>query len=460
MGHRICGCDKNTLFVKAKARIHKRMKGIAAFCLILPLIFLAGCITDDRDAQMPKDAVNGTQFSGWSQYPCISGDGTTVAFVTGADDPDRPFMQYPADVLIRSQETGRLISVKASAGLPEEYAVFTYPSLSGNGRYCAFVAGPHVTKTNSFYGETGIRQIFVFDRETGETTCVSAAPDGSPGDADSEHPIISADGRYVTFSSWAGNLVENDTTGNEDVFVYDLQTGETTRITAGNRSSGPSSISGYGGMVVFASVAFDLVEGDTNGETDIFTYNRLTGNTTRVSVSSDGREGDSSSVSPDISTDGRFVSFRSWATNLVEDDKNGVDDVFVHDCLTDRTSRIRAAAPGTVERGWSRSPPLSGDGRYAAFESVAENLVGGDTNRMEDVFVYDTETGETTLISAASDGTPGNGNSNAPDISREGRYVVFVSEASNLVEGDENGYADVFVHDRETGRTTMISWYV
>ncbi|WFN33698.1 hypothetical protein L1S32_07550 [Methanogenium sp. S4BF] len=459
MGHRIRGCDTSAIFVKAGALIRNRMKGVAAFCLILSLIFCAGCITEDRGAQMPKDAVNGTQFSGWSQYPSISGDGSMVAFVTGADDPERPFMQYPADIRIRSQETGQLISVKEAAALPEKYAIFTYPSLSGDGRYCAFETASRISQSDYVSGKTGLYGIFVFDAQTGETACVSVASDGTQGNARSEHPVISDDGRYVTFSSWATNLVENDTNAVADVFVHDRQTGETTCITGGDGLSGPSSISGDGRVVVLASTASDLVQGDTNGETDIFTYNRLTGVTVRVSVSSDGTEGNGSSVSPDISTDGRFVSFRSWASNLAEGDTNGVDDVFVHDCLTNETTRVRDATPGTFELGWSRSPPLSGDGRYAAFESAAETLAAGDTNRMEDVFVCDTKTGQTTLISVASDGSPGNGNSNAPDLSRDGRHVVFVSEASSLVEGDENGYADVFVHDRETGRTTMISCY-
>ena len=451
------GCDTTTQFLNENVRATRRIKGMAAALLILSLIISAGCITEDRETPLPKDAVNGTQFSGWSQYPSVSGDGQYVAFVTGANDPERPFLLYPADIRICSQETGGLISVKSAAGLPEEYAVFTYPSLSGDGRYCAFVAGPHATKTSYFYGEAGVHQIFVFDQETGKTTGVSFTPDGTPGDADSEHPVISADGRYVTFSSWAGNLVENDTTGNEDVFIFDRQTGKTTRITAGNRSSGPSSISGDGSIVVFASVVSTLVEGDTNEETDIFTYNRLTGETTRVSTASDGTEGNGASVSPDISADGRYVSYRSWASNLVEGDTNGLEDVFLHDCLKGMTTRARAAAPETFEMGWSRSPPLSGDGRSVAFESAAETLVAGDENRVEDVFVYDTETHKTALISVASDGTPGNGPSNAPDISENGRYVVFVSEATSLVDGDTNGYADVFLHDRMTGRTVLVS---
>lgn len=457
MGHRICGCDKTALFVKAEARIRNRIKGIAAFCLILSLIFSAGCITEDRETPIPKDAVNDTQFSGWSQYPSISGDGRYVAFVTSADDPERPFMQYPADIRIHSQETGQLISVKASAALPEEYAIFTYPSLSGDGRYCAFEAASRISKSDYITEKTGLYGIFVFDGETGETTCVSVASDGTRGNARSEHPVISDDGRYVTFSSWATNLVENDTNAVADVFLHDLQTGETGRITQGSGASGPSSISGDGRVVVFASTASDLVQGDTNEETDIFTYNRLTGETTRVSTASDGTEGNGASVSPDISADGRFVSFRSWATNLVENDTNGVEDVFLHDCLTGMTTRARVAAPGTFELGWSRSPPLSGDGRYVAFESAAETLVAGDENGMEDVFVYDTETHRTSPVSVASDGTPANGPSNAPDISDNGRFVVFVSGATNLVDGDTNGYADVFLHDRTTGRTVLVS---
>jgi len=430
-----------------------------AVCLILSMICTAGCITGVGDEPLPKDAVDGTLFSGWSKYPAVSGDGRIVAFVTGAEDPVHPFRQYSADIIIRDRENGEFISLRNSSGLPEEYTFFTNPSLSADGRYCAFESGSRSSLSEYVLGETAHHNIFVFDRENGRTACVSVASDDTRGNDQSIDPVISDDGRYVTFSSWATNLVDDDSNADVDVFFHDRQTGETTRISPGYGLSYPSSLSGDGSVVVFASADSGLVEGDTNGETDVFVWNRLTREITRVSVASDGTGGNGSSLSPDISTNGCFVSFRSTASNLLESDDNEVGDIFIHDLTTGETIRARDAAVGTFELGWSRSPPLSGDGRYVAFESMAENLVEGDNKSVEDVFVFDKETKETTLISIASDGVPGNGNSNAPDLSADGRYVIFVSEATNLVNGDDNGYADVFVHDLQTGRTTLVSCF-
>jgi Tol biopolymer transport system component len=158
-----------------------------------------------------------------------------------------------------------------------------------------------------------------------------------------------------------------------------------------------------------------------------------------------------------ISGDGRYVAFMSRATNLVSGDTNGADDVFVHDLQTGQTERVSVSSTAAQGLGSSSSPNISSDGRYVVFSSSAINLVSGDTNLAPDVFVRDRQIGVTTLVSVASDGTQGSDGSSVPDISADGRWVVFFSAAGNLVSGDSNSGLDVFVHDRQAGATSRVS---
>lgn len=180
--------------------------------------------------------------------------------------------------------------------------------------------------------------------------------------------------------------------------------------------------------------------------------------TTRSSVSSTGAQGDGGSDFPALSSDGRYAAFESAATNLVAGDTNGVVDVFVRDHQTGTTSRVSRSSGGTQGNDRSNVPAISADGRYVAFVSSASNLVAGDTNGGEDVFVHDRQTGATTRVSVASDGAQGQGYSYPrPAISADGRYVAFVSDAGNLVSGDTNLRLDVFVRDRQILTTTRAS---
>jgi Tol biopolymer transport system component len=191
--------------------------------------------------------------------------------------------------------------------------------------------------------------------------------------------------------------------------------------------------------VAFASYASNLVSGDTNGYWDIFVHDRQSGQTERVSLASGGSQGNNHSDSPSISANGRYVAFGSNASNLVAVDTNGYADIFIHDRTTDETTLISLASDGTQGNGLSWYPSISADGRYVAFYSEAGNLFPGDTNGIKDVFVRDIQTGTTTRVSVASDGTEGNWYSWNPSISADGRYVAFESEASNLVDGDTGG---------------------
>lgn len=314
-------------------------------------------------------------------------------------------------------------------------------------------------------GDTYIfRDVFVHDRQTGETSRVSVATEGTQANAPSYNPSISADGRYVAFYSLANNLVDGDTNGATDIFVRDRQTGQTSRVsvasdsTPGNNLSFNPSISGNGRHVAFTSSANNLVLGDNNGYQDVFVHNRQLGLTRLVSVSSGGAaQGNNVSYYPSISANGQYVAFDSDASNLVTGDTNGVRDIFFHDQGNTMTYRVSVSTGGTQANGASYNPSISADGRYVAFESDATNLVDGDTMGYTDIFVHDLQTGQTSRVSVSTAGVQGNNASNHPSISSNGRYVAFETVANNLVDGDTNGFQDILIHDRQTGQTSRVS---
>ncbi len=293
---------------------------------------------------------------------------------------------------------------------------------------------------------------------------VSVASGGVEGiSGASAAPAISADGRYVAFSSFATNLVANDTNGLGDVFVYDRRTITTTRVsiasdgTEGDGSSSFAAITPDGRFVAFQSPSTNLVAGDTNGQNDAFLHDRQTGLTTRVSVGTGGTQATAGfSGNPAISTDGRYVSFVSAAANVVAGDTNGTQDVFVHDRDANTTTRVSVATGGT-EATATVTGSLALDGRFVVLDSSATNLVAGDSNGFGDIFVHDRSTGITTRVSIASDGSQSDAVSVSPSISADGRYVTFETNATNLGAVDTNGLGDIYVHDRLTGITERVS---
>jgi Tol biopolymer transport system component len=221
------------------------------------------------------------------------------------------------------------------------------------------------------------------------------------------------------------------------------------------RFSAPA-ISANGLVAAFDSQATNLVGGDHNGVVDLFVHDRTTARTTVVSVSSKGRLGNGASLGPALSADGRFVAFESLASNLVVADTNSMRDVFVRDRLTGETTRVSVGPGGVQGDATSFNASISADGRFVAFISDASNLIpGGSTNRQ--AFVHDRQTGVTELVSVDSAGTQGNSTATGAAISADGRFVAFGSFATNLVPGDTNGVIDIFVHDRLTGATERTS---
>lgn len=315
------------------------------------------------------------------------------------------------------------------------------PSLSQEGRFVAFESySPSLVPgdgNNSF-------DIFVRDMATGLITRASTDSGGAEANSWSTAASISANGRYVAFQSAASNLVGDDANGKWDVFVKDTLTGRTSRAStdaAGGEGGGVSSqpsISGDGSLVSFTSLASNLVPGDTNGVSDVFVKNLSTGSITRISTGSSGEQANYYNANSSISADGRFVSFDSDATNLVPGDTNGEDDIFLKDIVTGGITRVSTNSSGAESNGssWAYNNPVSANGRYVAFASTATNLVPGDVNGSWDVFVKDVLTGKTTRASTDSLGIEARDGAFDPAISANGRYVAFASRSANLTPGN------------------------
>ena len=303
--------------------------------------------------------------------------------------------------------------------------------------------------------------------------------DVSGGSGTTEDPAVSADGRFVAFQSYASNLSPIDTNGRYDIFVRDLQTATTTLVSvnlAGTASANGDSqrpvISADGRYVAFESTASNLVANDTNTWTDVFVRDLQTGTTTLVSVNNSGTgSGIQTSSSPVISANGRVVIFKSFASNLVTNDNNNTIDVFARDLQNGTTSLVScnstctgsgndASFPANIPKDKAPRALISKNGRFVVFESYATDLVttsdpnGHDT----DVFVRDLQVGTTSLVSINRLGTgSGNAGSTSPVISGNGRFVFFQSNATDLTANDTGFGLDLFVRDLQTNTTNMIS---
>ena len=353
---------------------------------------------------------SGNQADDFVQNVAISADGRYVAFQSYASNLVPSDTNPTGDVFVHDRQTGATELVSVDSAGNQHFGSSGEPTMSAEGRYVAFMS----QAAGLVPGDTDvIEDIYVHDRHTGTTEVVSIDSAGNKGNGWSIGPAISADGRYVAFHSSSSNLVAGDTNTCDpfvepgtcpDVFVHDRQTGITQRVSvdsAGSQASGTSgtvAISADGRYVVFSSHASNLVADDTNKcpnafdpDTcpDVFVHDRQTGITQRVSVDSAGAEGNGASYDPAISADGRYVAFYSLASNLVPGDTNGVADVFVHDRQTASTQRVSLATESAQGNNRSYAPSISADGRYVAFESLATNLVPGDTNGDRDIFVHD-----------------------------------------------------------------------
>ncbi|MEW6745198.1 MAG: calcium-binding protein [Planctomycetota bacterium] len=334
-----------------------------------------------------------------------------------------------------------------------------FSKLSGDGRFVTYASGSYNLVPDDTNGAV---DIFLYDVVKRMVRRVSVASGGGQANAGSESPAVSDNGRWVAFLSSATNLVPGDTNGFIDAFVHDTFFGSTERVSVasdGTEANAPSwapAISGDGRFVAFTSSTTNLVPGDTNAAMDVFLHDRKSGETTRVSVSSSGAQGDASSLESSLSRAGRYVAFASVATNLVEGDSNNSQDIFVRDVVQATTVRVSLTAEGGQSDDHSVRAAISTDGAVVAFVTEAR-LVPEDDNDIADIYVRDLAWETTERVSVSSQGREADRSSDWPDLSADGRFVAFSSIAKTLVRGDLNGFEDVFVHDRTTRLTRRVS---
>jgi Tol biopolymer transport system component len=398
----------------------------------------------------------------------ISADGRYVVFCSRASNLVPGDTNRCADVFVRDRQEGTIERVSVSSAGIQANNQCLGPAISADGRFVAFGS----VSDNLVPGDTNsTSDLFVHDLRNHTTERVSVGSGGEQGNSleGASGQVLSTDGRFVAFEDFASDLVAGDSNGTCDVFVHDRETGRTERVSVatngaqGNGSSHVPFISADGRFVGFASTATNLVPGDTNGKADVFVHDRLTGITERVSVGTGGTQADGNSswlnggaIPSSISGDGRFVAFASEATNLVPGLINHTGEVLVRDRLNQTTECIDLSLQGAHGNGGSAYPSISADGRYVAFASWASDLVPGDANGKEDIFVRDRVAGSTERVSVATDGTEGDGLSVLPSMSLDARFVVFCSSADNLVVGDTNVADDSFIRDRQATGLTLL----
>lgn len=383
--------------------------------------------------------------------PSISADGRYVMF-DSYNEFSFGSRTLAVDVFLKDMQTGELLKVS-------DYSQAFAGEISSDGRYAMYFS------QGSMDGDAnGVLDIYIKDLLTGETIIASSNEQNILGDESVVGDAkFSSDNTYVVFSSYSDNLVAGNSYPGSDVYLKNLSTGQLTLVStdpsgnAGNNISIWSSISADGRYVVFYSLSSNLSSSDTNNELDVYWKDTQTNQTYLVSSSASGVVGNAKSWYGSISPDGKWVVFESQASNLVENDTNNSTDIFLKNIQTGEIQRISTNASSEQANFHSGDASFSADGRYVIFTSGASNLVEGDTNGRADIFIKDLLTGGIQLVSTNSLGQLANGSSSIASISDNGRYVVFISEANNLVDGDLNYNSDVFVKDLQTGEVKIAS---
>ena len=390
------------------------------------------------------------QATGASTYPSISADNCLIAFESTAADLVAGDSNGVSDVFVRNRCTGDTILVSATSGGISGNGASESPAISADGNFVAFRSAASDLVAVDTNGDA---DIFIRNLTTNSTTLVSVASDETQANNEAFAPSISSNGQFVAFFSYATNLVFDacdcfDVFVRDVVAgTTELISVDSTELQ-GNNQSTYCSISGDGRYVAFQSEATNLITGDTNGTPDIFVRDRTGGTTIRASVSTAGGQGAGDSYLPSISANGQFVAFQSSSYALVPDDDNSSFDIIVRDILNNTTARASVNNSGLNRPGDSTQASISADGRYVAFTSLADLInVVDDPLAFSHIYVRDLTSGVTTRISVDSGANLGNAESSHPALSSGGRYLAFQSVATNLVSGDSNATSDIFYAD-------------
>jgi Tol biopolymer transport system component len=436
----------------------RHLLGLVIFAVcVMPLGHSADAATTER---VSIDS-SGGQANNHSSQPSITPDGRYVAFQSKASDLVPNDTNGVSDIFVYDRVTDTIERVSVATGGGQANGGSYAPSISADGDFVAFESDATNLDTNDTNGTT---DIFYRQRSTGMTTRI-VDNYGDEANSDSYAPVISADGNYIAFFSYANNLSlltsYADLNGTWDVFIYRRVNPfvRPVSVVGSETANGASlypSINADGGYVAFQSVASDLVAGDTNDDPDIFVNNLTCSGSSGCGVVQiysidtlppDEAEGFYPSAS--ISGDGRYVVFDSRRASLVPGDTNDQIDVFLSDLKNKTVERISVNSAGEQADFGGGIPEISDDGRYVAFVSTSTNLIVGDRNRRADIFVRDLQDDTTQRVSISSRGVFANRDNNSPSISDDGRYVAFSSLATNLVPGDTNNRRDIFVRDRD-----------
>ncbi len=353
-----------------------------------------------------------------------------------------------AQVQVAQAQVAAMIEVPSQAGVDLSGQRATNPAISRDGRYVA------LEYRSSLDEPVGV---YLYDHRAGQVQLLSAGLNGADADGDSGEPAISADGRYVVFVSAANNLVANDRNNGNDVFLYDRQISSLTRITASFDDAEWPPAPSVGSPAIAADGGTIAYDGFFGPGYEIFVYELASGLTTPLFERCDDCISESWTLYPSLSAGGRYVAFVSDRADLVEGDNNGDNDAFILDRQSGELSRVSVNSSGVEGNASSGYAVVSANGRYVAFYSEASNLVVGDDNGRGDVFVSDRQEGTTEIVSVSNEWESGNHDSTLQSISADGRFVVFSSEATNLVENDRNRSEDIYVHDRRSGKTLRVS---
>lgn len=385
-----------------------------------------------------------------SRLPSLSGNGRFVAFESDAPNLIPGDGNSASDIFVHDRFQGTTVRVSVDSGGRESNGDSFHPAISGGGRYVVFSS----VATDLVLGDTnGVEDVFMHDLETGTTTRVSVNAQGVQGNGVSRDPDLSDDGSRVAFSTRAKNLVAGHFGNHEDVVVRDLITGEyflgSASVTglSGNGASRRPSLSGDGTHVGFDSKAKDLIDDDTNFFLDVFVRDLEAGTTFRASESSWGTESNGDSFAASLSFTGRYVAFQSKGNSIDFADVGVYDDIFRHDAGTSETWLVSINSIGESGNLFSMAPSISSDGRFVAYHSWASDLIVGDHNGDFDAYVWDDLLRVTERVSVDSAGGQGQGHSTEVSISADGRYVGFQSAVTTFAPGDTNGVDDIFVHD-------------
>ncbi len=395
----------------------------------------------------------GAQMSSTSNIqdpPILSQDGRYVAFSTNDPNIVNGDSNNAPDVFVRDRKLGQNVRANVSdtgAQLPLGTEGF---KMSANGRFVAF---KHYVQVTSMYASNGMWQVYVRDLKNNTTETVSLSTTGDLSNSSISFFDISADGRFVTFSTDASNLVSGDTNNFSDIFIRDRKLGTTTLISknssgfVGNGSSVKPAISCDGSYVAFISSASDLAAGDTNGFADVFLVDRLSNdNITNITINGNNSSGGSGEV--DLSCNGSTVVFQSHASNLVANDTNSKLDLFAFnmvDSLIQRVNLDSSNSQSSTSIIQDRSTNVVDfSGRYIVFASNATDLTTGDTNGKTDVFLRDIVDGTTQIVTRRNSSTQTSDASYYSSISLDGSEVIFMSHDGGLVGGDTNNNGDIF----------------